>query len=434
MSCLNTTKILFPSNNIDLEKWSVVACDQYTSEPEYWQEVFSNVCNDASTFHITLPEIYLEDDDVLEKTKVIHKTMDNYLEDGTLCELEEGLILVERYSGGKYARRGVVLAVDLEEYDFNQGSSSKIRPTEKTIVERIPPRLDIRKGGAIEIPHVMLIIDDPAKEIIEPLFEQQREPLYDVELMQKSGHIKGYFIKKGQETDKIISSLNTLFNEDTFAKKYNLEQAKYPVLPFAVGDGNHSLATAKSHWLEISKNLTDEQKKSHPARLCLVEIVNIHEKSLIIEPIHRVMFDVSPKKILEDAILFFKENGCVANISENLPKDLKNAHVFPFFTEEKNQFLIVENPSWAIGIATLQTFLDDFLNKNTKSKIDYIHGEDVVKKLSKNKETVGFILPDIEKADIFRGVILDGVLPRKTFSMGEAHEKRFYMESRKISI
>ncbi|MFI3228505.1 MAG: DUF1015 domain-containing protein [Clostridia bacterium] len=436
MSCLNTAKILFPSSEIDIAKWAVVACDQYTSQPEYWEDVLDIVRDVPSSFHITLPEIYLEDDDVGEKTDGIHKNMSDYINQGKLIELPEGLMLVERYSGGEHPRRGIVLEIDLESYDFNKNSASPIRPTEKTIVERIPPRLKVRQNADVELPHVMLIIDDPAQKIIEPLFEQTSDfkCVYDVDLMQKGGHISGYLIEKGNKTDDILADLNSLFDEQVFAEKYKLEQGKYPVLPFAVGDGNHSLATAKSHWLEIKATLTADEQENHPARFCLVEIVNIHEPCLIIEPIHRVMFDTNVKDLLEHAIEFFANHGSETEICDTYPQDVQNTHIFPFYTKEDSKFLLVKNPKWAIAIATLQTFLDDYLEKNKACRIDYIHGADVTESLANAENTIGFILPDLEKGDIFKGVILDDVLPRKTFSMGEAHEKRYYMEARKITV
>lgn len=436
MNCLNTTKILFPTKEVDLSKWAVVACDQYTSQPEYWNEVSSIVGESPSTLHITLPEIFLECDEISQKTQNVYKNMKDYISHGKLSELDEGLVLVERYSGHKQPRRGIVLEADLECYDFNVGSSSYIRPTEKTIIERIPPRLEIRKNATLELPHVMLIIDDPEQKIIEPLFSDKNslECIYNIDLMQDSGKISGYFVEKGEKTDEILRKLDTLFNEDVFCKKYNLEKSKHSVLPFAVGDGNHSLATAKSHWLEIKKNLSENEQKNHPARFCLVEIVNIHEESLIIEPIHRVLFDTSKDDLLNYANVFFEKNNCKVYVSEKIPENTKNTHYFPFYILESVQYLIIEEPKWAIPIATLQMFLDEFLENFENSRIDYIHGIDIVKKLSKNQNTIGFILPDIEKGDIFKGVILDGVLPRKTFSMGEAHEKRFYIESRKIVL
>lgn len=432
MNCIKTSNILLPAKDINLEKWAVIACDQYTSQPEYWQEVFEIVKDTPSTYHITLPEIYLEDEDMLDKTKIIHQNMENYIKTNILTSLPEGIVLVNRHSGKNHTRRGIILEIDLECYDFDACSSSQIRPTEKTIVERIPPRLIIRKDACLETPHVMILIDDPKREIIEPLFENTDNCIYDFDLMQNGGHISGYFIEKGEKTDEIFAKLNSLSNEKTFCEKYNLEYKKYPVLPFAVGDGNHSLATAKSHWLDIKKNLSKEEQLTHSARFCLVEIVNIHEESLIIEPIHRVLFNVDINRFLDYSNTFFEKNGCSLQVLSNKPLQTDNMHIFPIITGNLTQYLAISNPKWAIPIASLQNLLDDFMSIEKNCKLDYIHGENVVNDLAKEEKTIGFILPDIEKCDIFKGVILDGVLPRKTFSMGEAHEKRYYIESRKI--
>ncbi|MFI3114946.1 MAG: DUF1015 domain-containing protein [Clostridia bacterium] len=434
MNCIKTSNILFPKKEINLEKWAVIACDQYTSQPNYWKEVLETVQDVPSTYNITLPEIYLEDDDMLEKTKIIHQNMKNYINSGILSTLPEGIVLVKRYTSDKNPRRGVVLEIDLECYDFSPSSTSPIRPTEKTIVERIPPRLVIRRDADLETPHVMLLIDDPAREIIEPLFEKPQVCIYDFDLMQNGGHISGYFVEKGEKTDEFFSKINSLFNEKTFCEKYNLEFKKYPTLPFAVGDGNHSLATAKSHWLDVKHGLTDFEQENHPARFCLVEIVNIHEESLIIEPIHRVLFNVDIPRFTDYSKTFFEKNGCKTELLSEKPLHIKDSHIFPIITNKTTQYLVVSNPKWAIPIATLQNLLDDFMSIEKQCKLDYIHGEDVVLELAKNDKTIGFILPDIEKGDIFKGVILDGVLPRKTFSMGEAHEKRYYIESRKITL
>lgn len=435
MNCLSTAKILFPAKNVDIFNWSVVACDQYTSQPEYWEEVANLVKNTPSTFYVTLPEIYLEDEDVAQKIESINHNMKQYIQDGTLVNLPEGIVLVDRSFNKEHSRRGLVMCIDLECYDYGVGSSSPIRPTEKTIVERIPPRLAVRQNADLELPHVMLLIDDPACQIIEPLFDKTDEftTIYDTKLMQNGGHIKGYLVTKGQATEEIINNLNTLFDEKTFSEKYSIECGKYPVLPFAVGDGNHSLATAKAHWVNVKKGLSADQIETHPARFCLVEIVNIHDKSLEIEPIHRVMFDTNAEDLIMYARDFYVKNGSPVKIYDECPCDLENAHSFTFYVKDVKRVLVVKNPKWSIPMATLQAFLDDYLAFNSKSKIDYIHGDDVIQTLCQKDDTIGFILPDLEKGDLFKGVILDDVLPRKTFSMGEAQEKRYYMETRKIT-
>ena len=430
--CTHIPEIMLPREGTDLSKWAVIACDQYTSQPEYWAETDRTVGDAPSTLRLTLPEVYLEEDDVAERTEKIHRTMHQYIEDGTLRTLPAGVILTERWSGGSCPRRGIVMAVDLEAYEYTPGSASLIRPTEKTVVERIPPRLKVRQGACMELPHIMILIDDPARKIIEPLFDQTAEfkKVYDTDLMQNGGHITGWFIPKGAQTDAIEAGLEALCDRETFNQKYGCTDAQ-ALLPYAVGDGNHSMATAKAYWEEVKAGLSAEEQATHPARFVLVEIVNIHDESLIIEPIHRILFSVDADKMLHDLIAFYEAQGCKAYVADEAPADA-SVHSFPFCTAEKSGVLVVENPKWSIPVATMQTALDACLEQNPSARIDYIHGADVVGDLSKKPGNLGFILPDIAKNDLFRGVVFDGVLPRKTFSMGEAHEKRYYMEAKTI--
>lgn len=430
--CTHIPTILLPREGTDLSKWAVIACDQYTSQPEYWAETDRTVGAAPSTLRLTLPEVYLEDEDVAGRTEDIHRTMRRYLEDSTLRALPAGVILTERWSGGSCPRRGIVLAVDLEAYEYTPGSASLIRPTEKTVVERIPPRLKVRQGASMELPHIMILIDDPDRQIIEPLFDQtdKLEKVYDTDLMQGGGHITGWFIPKGAQTDAIEAGLEALCDRKTFNRKYGCTDAQ-ALLPYAVGDGNHSMATAKAYWEEIKADLSAEEQKNHPARYVLVEVVNIHDESLIIEPIHRVLFDVDAEDLLTGLTAFYEAQGCKSYVTDTAPAGVE-AHVFPFCAAEKSGVLVVEQPKWAIPIATMQTGLDAYLEAHPSARIDYIHGEDVVRTLGTKPGNLGFMLPDIAKNDLFRGVVFDGVLPRKTFSMGEAHEKRYYMEAKMI--
>lgn len=433
MSCVSVPKILMPKDGTDLNKWAVVACDQYTSQPEYWAETDKIVGDAPSTLRLTLPEVYLEEEDVEQRTETINETMKQYLSDGTLVELPAGFILTERFSGGAVPRRGLVAAIDLECYDYTAGSRSLVRPTEKTVVERIPPRLKIRKNASIEVPHIMLLIDDPDRTVIEPMFEKTDalQQVYNTDLMQNGGHINGWFIPEGDMTNSLIAAMDALNDRTLFNKKYRLTE-DLPLLPFAVGDGNHSMATAKAYWEDVKKTLTPEEQETHPARYALCEIVNIHDESLIIEPIHRVMFNVNPAKLLNNAVDFYAEHDCQCIISDEVAAADPETHTARFCFADKTGTLTVKNPKWGIPLGTLQAFLDDYLEKHPEARIDYIHGSDVVSSLGTAEGNMGFFLPDIEKNDLFRGVIIDGVLPRKTFSMGEAHEKRYYMESKMI--
>ncbi|EOQ37368.1 DUF1015 domain-containing protein [Butyricicoccus pullicaecorum] len=425
-------KLLMPREGIDLSKWAVIACDQYTSQPDYWNNADTIVGDAPSTLRLTLPEVYLEQPDVKERTAKIQDAMQRYQQDGTLTEYEPGMMLVERTTKSG-TRRGVVLSFDLEAYDYQAGSQSLIRPTEKTVVERIPPRLAVREGASLELPHIMLLIDDPDRKVIEPLFADKDafRKAYDTDLMLDGGHLSGWFVPEGKETAALIERLNGLADSETFNKKYGLT-GEHAVLPYAVGDGNHSMATAKANWERIKQDLSEEERQDHPARFVLAEVVNIHDDSLEIEGIHRVLFHIHPREVFQAADEFFRLHGGMAYCGDPKSAPSTNVQSFPcMFHGEQVTLCIVDSP-WALPVATLQNFLDDFLEKNPKSHIDYIHGADVVRELSQDARNMGFLLPDPAKEDLFRGVILDGVLPRKTFSMGEAQEKRYYMEARKI--
>ena len=425
-------KLLMPREGIDLSKWAVIACDQYTSQPDYWNNADAIVGDAPSTLRLTLPEVYLEQPDVKERTAKIQDAMQRYQQDGTLTEYEPGMMLVERTTKPG-TRRGVVLSFDLEAYDYQAGSQSLIRPTEKTVVERIPPRLAVREGASLELPHIMLLIDDPDRKVIEPLFADKDafRKAYDTDLMLDGGHLSGWFVPEGKETAALIERLNGLADPETFNKKYGLT-GEHAVLPYAVGDGNHSMATAKANWERIKQDLSEEERQDHPARFVLAEVVNIHDDSLEIEGIHRVLFHIHPREVFQAADDFFRLHGGMAYCGDPKSAPSTNVQSFPcMFHGEQVTLCIVDSP-WALPVATLQNFLDDFLEKNPKSHIDYIHGADVVRELSQDARNMGFLLPDPAKEDLFRGVILDGVLPRKTFSMGEAQEKRYYMEARKI--
>lgn len=426
--CTKTANMLFPKKGVELSRWSVIACDQFTSEPEYWQEADRLVGDAPSTLRLTLPEVYLEEEGVEGRIAAINQTMRVYEAEGILEELPAGMMLVSRDTGGACDRKGLVMAFDLEAYDYKPGSTSLIRPTEKTVESRIPPRLKVRENASIELPHIMLLIDDPERTVIEPLFAltDQLEQKYDVELMQNGGHLRGWFLPEGELTEQVEAALERLTDRDVFNAKYGLTE-DLPLLPFATGDGNHSMATAKAYWEQVKATLTEEEQQDHPARYVLAEVVNVHDESLIIEAIYRVLFGVEPQEVLAAAKAFFAAHG--AELQEG---KAENAQIFPWYAGEKEGCFSVKNSPWSLPVATLQAFLDDFLAQNGEVKIDYIHGQDSLKKLSQAPGNMGFFLPDPAKADLFRGVILDGVLPRKTFSMGEAREKRYYMESKKI--
>jgi len=429
--------ILLPNKSVDYTKWSVVACDQFTSNKPYWDKVASIVGGNPSTFKITLPEIFLEETDKEQRIKNINNNMQEYTSKNIFTEHKNSFILVDRKTSRTQSRKGLIVALDLEAYDFNKGSQTLIRATEGTIIDRLPPRIKIRENASIELPHIMVLIDDPDKSVIEPLFEdtEELEKVYDFELMQNGGHIKGYKIDKADHLQKIFFALEKLANKEFFLERYGLEgnEKNYGLLLFAMGDGNHSFATAKAIWEDVKKDLSEEDRKDHPARFALVELVNVHDEGLAFEPIHRVVFGCADD-LLESAKSYFASNSMSIEITNEYDTDKENGkHKIPFITENEKGTIIITNPIQNLEVGTLQGFLDEYI-KQTSNKLDYIHGEKEVEDLStqNGSNNIGFLLPSMEKSDLFKTVILDGALPRKTFSMGEADEKRYYLEARKI--
>ncbi len=395
--------ILLPKTNF--EKWAVIACDQFTSDKEYWTETENIVGEDYSTLNITLPEIYLEEGGVEKKIEKINSNMNEYIDSTIFNEYKDSLIYIERTQPDGRIRPGIIGAVDLEEYDYRPTSKKLIRATEGTVLERIPPRVKIRKDAPLETPHTMLLIDDINKTVIEPLAEQKNKmtKLYDFELMMGGGHIKGYRIDK-ENTQRVLEALESLCDSED-------EQ-----LLFAVGDGNHSLATAKECYELEKKN--DPTKTNLLSRFALVEVGNIHCDALDFEPIYRVLFNVEPENVLEDLKQFFKQKIGNTNI------------IYTYSGKEGN--ILIDIPEEKISTGVIQEFIDQYIANNPNAKVDYIHGIDDVKKLSSNNNSIGFIYEGISKDTLFKSVKATGSLPRKTFSMGEARDKRYYLECRKI--
>jgi hypothetical protein len=425
--------ILLPKEGTDLTRWAVIACDQFTSEPEYWESVRNFTNGFASTYEMILPEVMLGKPEELPRIQSTQKTMQDYLDRG-LFESREGMILVERTVLGK-TRKGIMLALDLERYDFTKGSRTLIRATEGTILDRLPPRIRIREGAPLELPHILVLIDDPQRTVIEPVFEQRNKlpGLYDFELMLGSGHLKGYHINQLALENQIVNNFERLTNPESFKKRYQL-LGEEPVLLFAMGDGNHSFATAKVIWEKIKSGSSAD----HPARYTLVEIENVHDDGLEFEPIHRVLFRV--KQDLRKALL--ERYGGDVTLSTCVDLETMQQEVLSSTSEIQKigvietsglRLLTFHKPAMNLPVGSLQSFLDDWQKSGGFEKIDYVHGWDPIYRLSRELGNLGFYLPVMEKTDLFKTVILDGTLPRKTFSMGEAREKRFYMESRKIT-
>lgn len=399
MNTFRKADILIPKD-VDHSKWSVVACDQYTSQPEYWNEVSNIVGTLPSALNIVFPEAFLEEGD--GRIEKINAKMAEYIDEGIFEECLNSMIYVERTMSNGKVRKGIIGSVDLEDYDFSVGSNSKIRATEGTVLERIPPRVKIRENAPLELPHIMLLIDDTERTVIEKC--EKGEKIYDFALMQNSGHLSGWLLSDS-EAERIISALS------------HLDENAAGNLLFAVGDGNHSLATAKTCWENLKKTLSIEEQENHPARFCLVEIENIHDEALEFEPIHRVVFDVNPEELIAEFKAYYPETQETDNGGQ---------HIIYTYAGKKGD-LYVKNPSSTLAVGTLQTFLD-----KKGFKVDYIHGADVTEKLSEKVGNIGFLLPAMEKSNLFKSVIADGALPRKTFSMGEAEDKRFYFEAKKI--
>lgn len=397
--------ILIPKNT-PLSKWAVVACDQYTSEPEYWSKTREIVGNEKSTLNLILPEIFLNDSDVQNRIEKIHKNMREYLQNDTFTELKNTLVYVERTQDDGKVRAGIVGKIDLEMYDYHKGSTSQVRATEATVVERIPPRMAVRRGACLELPHIMILIDDVKKEIVEKAGEDaEKELVYDFDLMQKGGKIKGFKLSD-KACDEVLEKLENLSQENS--------------LVYAMGDGNHSLATAKEFYEELKKNNPEKDLSNHPARYALVEIVNLHSDALEFEAIHRIVSNVDVDKLLEI-------------LTEKLDlSDTPCEQKFEIVRNGKSVTKYIHNPLSKLSVGSLQLVLDEILPKLC-GKIDYIHGREVVEKLSWEENSVGFVLEDMAKSQLFPTVIEDGALPRKTFSMGHAWDKRYYVEARKIT-
>lgn len=410
--------ILLPKE-ANMTKWSVIACDQYTSNPKYWEDVEAEVGNQNSTLNLTLPEIFLEENDVEERIQKINSNMKTLCENGFFKEYKNTLFYIERKQSDGRIREGIIGMVDLEGYNYEQGSKSMIRATEKTVVERIPPRVKVRENALLELPHIMILIDDEKKDIIETLKNKvtSEDVVYDFELMKNGGHIKGYVLADSV-ADEVITKMEALADKDYFNEKYGLTNEE--VLLFAMGDGNHSLATAKACYENNKKHMSEEEYLNHPSRYALVEIVNLHSEALEFEPIHRVLFNVDSEHLMNAFEKYY-------DISYEECEGQKIEYV----TGKEEKYLWIKNPKSNIAVGSLQIFLDEYLKEN-EGKIDYVHDDDATKELGRKEGNVAFLLPAMEKNELFKTVALDGALPRKTFSMGHSDDKRFYLEARSI--
>lgn len=402
-SAIKKADIMLPKD-CDLEKWSVIACDQFTSEKEYWNTLKKQVGDAKSTLNLVLPEVYLNDN-ADERIKKINENIKEYIKKEVFATYKDSFILTVRKTKYVERRIGLIGAVDLEAYEYSEKSSALVRSTEATIEERIPPRLKIRKDAEMEFPHIMILFDDEKKEILETLYEDREKykKLYDFELNMGGGHIEGYLI---EDTEPVIEKFNKLLESERQIKKYGTD-AK---LLFAVGDGNHSLATAKTHWNNVKKTLTEEEKLTHPSRYALCEFNNVYDDGIYFEPIYRYVKGVNRQ-----------------NFINNFTKNLK--YTCGVFDGEKIRVYNRES-NLALAIKTVDEFIKSYISENGGS-VDYVHGESNLCNLVKSGEdSVGITFSKLSKEDLFKSVSKNGAFPRKTFSMGEGVEKRYYLEGR----
>lgn len=400
--------ILLPDfNKTSAKQWSVIACDQFTGDPAYWEKTAQEAGNAPSTLHLILPELYLEEPDVKERISAIQSTMQQYLDDGIFREYKNAMIYVERIQSDGILRAGVIGKIDLEAYDYSHGSTSPVRATEATVLERIPPRMRVRAKAKLELPHIMILIDDPDDAAIGTCTaaKSQMQPLYDTELMNGGGSIQGYLMNDAQQA--------------AFLEQLHKIEEKSGELQYAMGDGNHSLATAKACWEALKEQHPGEDLSNHPARWALVELVNLHSDALQFEAIHRIVTKTDPGQMMMTLIR-------VLGLSEE-PSDQPVTVV----RDGEKRELFIHKPTSNLAVGSLQNALDAYLAAN-KGKIDYIHGTETVERLAAMPDAIGFLLPDMDKRDLFPSVKKDGALPRKTFSMGHAEDKRYYMEARAI--
>jgi hypothetical protein len=429
-----------PRRGTDLAKWAVIACDQFTSQPEYWDKVKTLVGDSPSTLNLIFPEAFLGKPGEEERIRAIRAAMRDYLDRGVFEE-HRGFVYVERHVG-RQTRRGLVACVDLEHYDYGRGSTGLIRATEGTILERIPPRARIREGAPLELPHIMVLVDDPENTVIGPLTDRRSSlsQLYDFDLMMDSGRLTGFGVGDKKLERGVNQALEKLAEPAAFLKKYGLP-AGTAVLLFAMGDGNHSLATAKSIWEKSKQAAADKRAAAaSPLRQAMVEVVNLHDPALVFEPIHRILFGLkSGRDLLEEWRRSCPGRFSVQKVAsvEKMKSAVEGQRGLPHkigIVREDGFYLAELSASQSnLPVGTLQDFLDAFLKDQGAREVDYVHGAETVVKLGRRPGQMGFYLPAMDKRDLFKTVILDGVLPRKTFSMGEAKEKRFYMEARKLS-
>lgn len=429
-------RLCLPRPGIELRKWAVVACDQYTAEPEYWRQLEREIGDAPSTLHLIFPEAYLGAADAPQRIARIQHTMRRYLAEGLLVE-HHGAVLVERRIGQR-TRRGLMLELDLEHYDYSAASTSLIRPTEGTIVERLAPRIEVRRDAELELPHILVLIDDPQHTVIEPIAAARAAltPLYHTELMAGGGQLGGFALDAAQAA-ALQAALPALIEPQTFAARYAVPLDAAPML-FAVGDGNHSLATAKAIWQQARERLGP----AHPSRYALVEVVNIHDEALAFEPIHRLLFGVRDGEDGDVRAALAERLGARLRVTDVPDAPAMRAAVHAVAAPRQAFGIVGPGARFAVAqiddapeplpVGTLQGFVDAFIAAGGAAQVDYVHGDDVLERLGQQPGHIGLHLATVPKSELLRRVILNGPLPRKAFSMGEAHDKRYYFEARRL--
>lgn len=415
MSIFKPADIMLPKD-APMEKWAVIACDQFTSDYDYWQRVRVNAEGCPSTINLVLPEAILGTPEEETQTALINKTMGEYIDSGVFTTYSNSFVYVERTMENGTIRKGLVGMVDLEAYDFTQGATTDIRATERTVIERIPPRVKVRKDAPVELPHIIMLVDDHDKVLIEPITAKKDslKKVYECDLMEDGGHIAGWIVEGAD-----VEAFNAVFEE--YSANVGSKYADLDGVPMilATGDGNHSLATAKTCYEELKAANPGVDLSNHPARYALVEVENIHDEAQVFEPIHRIIMGLDPEKVLADA----KSAICVENPDAGFEAKV--------YIGEKEETIYLDKGKGELAVGVLQEWLDAYLKANG-GDIDYIHDDDALIALAAKPMSIGFLLPAMEKSQLFRGVIADGSLPRKTFSMGHSREKRYYVEARKI--
>ena len=426
-SCFMPAHILLPDASVPLGQWGCIACDQFTSDRDYWAKAEQAAAGGPSALRLILPEVYLGEADPQARVDQIPKAMEQYDRE-VLTRAVDGFVYVERTLQSGRVRQGLVGRVDLEAYNYHLGSLPLVRPSEHTVEERIPPRMAVRRGARLETPHVMMLADDPDRLLIEPVGRQKEKlrPLYDGELMLGGGHVAGWAVEDPALIRQIEDAMEVLSSQETFLAKYPGAPNDRP-MALAVGDGNHSLATAKAYWEELKKTLPPQEQKDHPARWCLAEVCNVRSDAVEIEPIHRVLFNTSYDTVLLNLVTWSDENLAGIRFGDSFEQKLQ------LMGPRDRCHLSFENPSAPLGVGTVDEFVEYFLENHPEARVDYVHDEAAVRSFCEKEGAVGMLLPAMRKGDLFRGVVLGGVLPRKTFSLGHAEEKRYYIECRRIA-